>query len=136
METNKRILWFAAIGILVLIILIFVVVWFHGEKKNMLAIQTFNECADNGYPIMESYPRQCKTPDGRSFTENIVPETIIASSTDLVSVFPPLPNSFVKSPLDIKVEAVGQWFFEASFPVHLLDSNGKELAVAPAQTGG
>jgi len=32
------------------------------------AIQSFDECAAAGYLILESYPPQCKTPDGRSFT--------------------------------------------------------------------
>jgi hypothetical protein len=31
-------------------------------------INSFDECARAGYPIMESYPEQCRTPDGRNFT--------------------------------------------------------------------
>jgi hypothetical protein len=31
-------------------------------------ITNFQECAAAGYPIMESYPERCSTPDGRSFT--------------------------------------------------------------------
>ncbi len=34
-------------------------------------INSFQECVDAGYPVMESYPRQCATPDGRTFTEII-----------------------------------------------------------------
>jgi hypothetical protein len=34
-------------------------------------ISSFDECAAAGYPVMESYPRQCRTPDGRHFTEEI-----------------------------------------------------------------
>ena len=34
-------------------------------------INSFEECVNAGYPVMESYPRQCATPDGRSFTEVI-----------------------------------------------------------------
>ncbi|KKW20100.1 MAG: hypothetical protein UY63_C0001G0005 [Parcubacteria group bacterium GW2011_GWA2_51_10] len=30
-------------------------------------IKNFDECAAAGYPIMESYPEQCRTPDGRTF---------------------------------------------------------------------
>lgn len=33
----------------------------------------FSECAANGNPIMESYPRQCRTPDGHTFVEQISP---------------------------------------------------------------
>jgi len=34
-------------------------------------ISSFDECAAAGYPIMESYPARCKTPDGRTFTQTI-----------------------------------------------------------------
>ena len=30
---------------------------------------TFKECEEAGNPILESYPRQCKTSDGRTFIE-------------------------------------------------------------------
>lgn len=36
-------------------------------------INNFDDCAYAGYPILESYPRQCKTPDDRTFTEIIPP---------------------------------------------------------------
>ncbi len=32
-------------------------------------ISTFEECAAAGYPILETYPEQCRTPDGKSFTK-------------------------------------------------------------------
>ena len=34
-------------------------------------ITSFEECVEAGYPVMESYPRQCRTPDGRTFTEEV-----------------------------------------------------------------
>lgn len=34
-------------------------------------ITTFEECAAAGNPVMESYPRQCMTQDGRHFVEEI-----------------------------------------------------------------
>lgn len=37
-----------------------------GERR-MLAISSFQECALAGYPIMETYPERCATPDGRTF---------------------------------------------------------------------
>ena len=30
-------------------------------------IKSFDDCVKAGYPVMESFPRQCKTPDGRVF---------------------------------------------------------------------
>ena len=34
-------------------------------------IGSFEECAAAGYPIMESYPRQCRINDGTTFVEEI-----------------------------------------------------------------
>ncbi len=42
----------------------------------------------------------------------------------------------VTSPLRLTGEARGSWYFEASFPVRLLDAGGRELAAAPAQARG
>jgi hypothetical protein len=38
------------------------------EKRE---VKNFKECVAKGYPILESYPRQCKTPDGKTFVEEI-----------------------------------------------------------------
>lgn len=46
---------------------------------------------------------------------------------DLVRVHAPLSNSMVKSPLLVQGQARGVWFFEASFPVSIVDGNGNVL---------
>ncbi len=53
---------------------------------------------------------------------------------DFIRISKPLPNEVIKSPLEIEGEARGYWFFEADFPVYLLDNNGKELGVGIART--
>lgn len=58
------------------------------------------------------------------------------SHADLIRVTSPTVNAVVSSPLKITGEARGNWYFEASFPVKLLDANGKQLAIAPAQAQG
>jgi len=35
------------------------------------SIDSFEECAAAGNPVMESYPRQCRTSDGKNFVEEI-----------------------------------------------------------------
>lgn len=35
------------------------------------SVNSFNECAAAGNPVMESYPRQCRTQDGRLFVEDV-----------------------------------------------------------------
>src|SRR5262245_49834153 len=37
-------------------------------------ISNFEECAAAGNPVMESYPRQCTTKDGRTFVEDVPPQ--------------------------------------------------------------
>lgn len=57
---------------IILLIVAFGVVW--KLSKNELpqpVITNFEECAKAGYPILETYPEQCRTPDGRSFTKSI-----------------------------------------------------------------
>ncbi len=49
-----------------------------------------------------------------------------------IQVQEPLQGSKVVSPLIVKGDAVGPWFFEGSFPVKLLDDQGKELASTTA----
>ncbi|MDO8492981.1 MAG: Gmad2 immunoglobulin-like domain-containing protein [bacterium] len=47
--------------------------------------------------------------------------------SNLIRVDSPRPNQVIKSPLVIRGEARGNWYFEASFPVTLLDADGKVL---------
>lgn len=62
----------------------------------------------------------------------LMPE--LTSSGDVV-VAAPLANSGITSPLTITGEAVGNWYFEASFPIKLVDTDGNILAstIATAQ---
>jgi len=46
----------------------------------------------------------------------------------------PQPNQTIKSPLVIEGKARGFWFFEADFPVRLLDDKGEEVAVGYVRT--
>ena len=55
---------------------------------------------------------------------------------DLVYVEGPLPGTKTISPLVVTGRARGNWYFEASFPVRLLDGNGNQIAIAPAQAQG
>ncbi|MDD1664773.1 MAG: hypothetical protein LUQ32_05420 [Methanomicrobiales archaeon] len=36
-------------------------------------IRSFGECVAAGYPVMESYPRQCRVPGGPTFVEELPP---------------------------------------------------------------
>lgn len=52
----------------------------------------------------------------------------IDAKTDLIKVVSPLPMSTIQTPLLISGQARGNWFFEASAPVILVDWDGKIIA--------
>ena len=44
--------------------------YFVSQKiKKAAQISNFEECAKAGYPVLQTYPAECKTPDGRVFSE-------------------------------------------------------------------
>ncbi len=94
------------------------------KKETPLKVTNFEECVKTGNPIMESYPRQCRY-GGQTFAENIGNEL---EKADMIRVDYPRPNQVIQSPLIIRGEARGTWFFEASFPVVLTDWDGLIIA--------
>jgi hypothetical protein len=58
------------------------------------------------------------------------------TGSSMITVSTPLPNTKVTSPLHLTGSARGMWYFEASFPVKLVDANGNMLAQTPAQAQG
>lgn len=100
------------------------------EKQKVSQINSFEECAAL-YPVMESYPPQCITPDEKHFTQNIGNE-LEYSEEILIST--PRPNQTIKNPLKIQGKAKGNWFFEGSFPAELHDGNGKILGTGIMKT--
>lgn len=64
------------------------------------------------------------------------PPPVVRDTGDRIRVSEPAPNAAVRSPLTVRGEARGTWYFEASFPVTLLDASGRILAQAPAQAEG
>lgn len=110
------------------------------EWQKIRAADSFERCASLRFPVMESYPRQCRAGD-KHFTEvisgnNSQPSDVEPIETNMIRVAAPLPNSVVESPLLLRGEARGNWYFEASFPAEILDANGKRLGIIPVQAKG
>lgn len=55
------------IVLLVILSIIGIALWSVSKHFEVAAINSYADCAKAGYPILESYPSQCRTPDGRSF---------------------------------------------------------------------
>lgn len=67
---------------------------------------------------------------------NTNPTSTPAVQPNMVVVDSPQPLTAVKSPLHILGKAPGTWYFEATFPVSIIDANGKILGTAAARAQG
>ena len=56
-----------------------------------------------------------------------------AQKADLIRLDSPRPGAEIKSPLTVTGQARGTWYFEASFPVVLVDWDGRIIAQGIAQ---
>ena len=139
MKTN--IILICTIAILVLLALFLALQYYPYPKKQeetpVAEVRSFEDCAAAGYPVMESYPRQCKTPDGRTYAEEIpVHATYDNATSDTIQVDLPFPGAVTGKSFTVTGKARGPWYFEASFPVEVRDANGTVLATTPAQAKG
>ena len=92
-------------AILFIFFLLFLIILFLVKSKiDEVAVNNFEECTKDGNPVMESYPRQCRTKDGVNFVENIG-NTL--EKSNLIRLESPKPNDLIKSPLIVKGEARG-----------------------------
>jgi len=105
------------------------VFWKLTHKETLVVVTSFEECVATGSPVMESYPRQCRY-GNQTFVENVGNEL---EKTDLIHLNTPRPNQVITSPLVVTGGARGTWFFEASFPVVLVDWDGRIIAQGVAQ---
>jgi len=119
--------------IILFLLIVGVSVWFWKFNIKQPSISNFDECVLAGNPVMESYPRVCRTKQGQSFSESIGNEQ---EKTDLIQIESPRPNTQISSPVIIKGKARGTWFFEGSFPVKLIDDQGVVIGNAIATADG
>ncbi|HVS80006.1 MAG TPA: Gmad2 immunoglobulin-like domain-containing protein [Candidatus Paceibacterota bacterium] len=113
-------------------------------SEHILAnISSFEDCVSAGLDSTGT-PPSCATPDGRTFAKLGAPPAPPqeATSTDIatdtaptIAVDAPQPDDAVVSPLRVSGKARG-WYFEATFPVRLLDSKGRTVAVGAAVASG
>jgi len=129
---NKKIIIYIIFVIIVGTAIYYLIVVNQTETSST-TLNSFEECVSAGYLLLESYPRQCRTPDGQTFIEDIGNEL---EKADLIRIDSPRPNQIIENPLLIKGKARGYWFFEASFPIKLFDENGFLLGQTTGQSLG
>lgn len=80
---KKMPLWLATLVVLLFLGIVFFG-RYHAAKNKVIVkdivVDTFEECAKY-YPVMESYPEQCNTPDGRHFV-NLDQKVVDSPSRD------------------------------------------------------
>lgn len=63
---------FTVLAALVIVLAAGFGVWYSTNgQKAYSQITSYDQCAAAGYPILETYPEQCKLPDGRTFAKNM-----------------------------------------------------------------
>lgn len=67
------------------------------------------------------------------FTAPIPPDQVPVEDGVGIRIEAPIKNTVVRSPLVIRGEARGPWFFEASFPIELRDANDDVIATSFVQ---
>ncbi len=75
----------------------------------------------------------CPTPTTTEAPDDI--DTHIASKADLIVINFPQRDTVISSPITISGKARGYWFFEASFPISIVDWDGRIIGegIATAQ---
>jgi hypothetical protein len=125
--------------------------YYSKRQGDYSAITDFALCQAAGFQVSAGNGgvQICTTPSGNVYVSSStdttaapVTATSTASSTDpsafknKIQVTRPVSDQLVTSPLTIIGKAVGNWYFEASFPIELLDGNGKSLVIDQARAQG
>ncbi len=66
----KAIKIFVAAGAIAIILLLTILLFVQSPREKLEIVKDFGSCAEAGYPVIQSSPQICKTPDGRTFTKN------------------------------------------------------------------
>jgi hypothetical protein len=137
------------IGYLVFAAVASVFYFYQSERQSTyLAVNSFDSCVSAGYELQITYPESCRTPDNRVFvneTQRSATSTVASpkkpasnpdSKENYIVVDSITPGQIIESPLHISGKARGFWFFEGSFPLELVDAQGKQITLKPVMAKG
>lgn len=65
---HKKVIIFSSI--LLFAIIGGIIFWYNTPEQYSNKITNYEECAAAGYPILETYPEQCKLPNGKTYTRS------------------------------------------------------------------
>lgn len=98
----------------------------------------FSACGTSQPDVSQACPEDAKLcSDGSSVVRSGTDCQFDACpNEDLITVASPLPFARISSPIEVSGEARGEWYFEASFPVQVLDANGSLIGQGIAEAQG
>jgi hypothetical protein len=108
-------------------------------------VTSYAECVAAGYPILETYPEQCRTPDGQTFTNPdaepqtpppTAPSGEFTSEGGVAITLDDWSDAPASSPWTVTGEVPGTWSAEANFAVQVTDEAGNVLGQGIAQLEG
>lgn len=135
------------VGLIVALVIAVVVIAFlswdrlRGDDDETIAITSFQECVDAGFPVAESDPPQCRTDEGQLFigprsapepgpeptaspTESPWTGELTSEGGVPIMLDAPEGDSVVSSPLEVRGSVPGSWSFEADFGLEVRDASG------------
>ena len=86
-----------------------------------------------GKVLLDDRDSQPSTTTTETSDSQVVEVAEELSKADLIQVDSPMPGDQIVSPITITGKARGTWYFEASFPITILDGNGKILGQGHAE---
>ena len=116
---NKWI-WVVLVGLIIILVIFILWSWRNSKDANKVA----------------NSPTPSVTTSTSSAISPLPGNNLISKKGETLIIDRPQANSKVKSPLEVSGQVKGNWSFEASFPVVLMDANEKILAQVPASLEG
>ena len=104
------------------------------EDEGVMCAMDAMMCPDGTYVGRTGPNCEFVCPDSGRVEKDV--SVITEDKTNLIRVNQPVTGSVITSPLQIEGEARGNWFFEASFPVSLVNWDGVIIAEGVAEAQG
>jgi hypothetical protein len=134
------------VGVIALILAGWVAYLLLGRQEvSRSGVTDFASCVAAGNPVTQTSPQQCRTVDGTVYSEpgvagdggaNATVREFTSPKGVTVRLHDWAERHTVTSPLAISGEIPGNWSFEASFPIVLLDPTGKIIGQTTAALDG
>lgn len=131
-------------------VLLVIAVFIFGVAVTLFAVELFDdhddagggwmcidgEWAKQGNPSASHPNKDCKLLDDLKQEELGQVVDSLVPYGDAIQLREPVANQVVVSPLKVTGNVLAGWTFEASFPIRLIDANGKVIASAPGNAPG